>query len=183
MNPLTYEITVVKVSIPDYASLMLPMLQMAGDGREHEMEEAAESLAKRFKVTPEERIEAAHSELKARMADEVLERVKQCPPKFFEQLVVDLLVAMDYGGSATDAQAVGRTGDGGIDGVIKEDKLGLDAVYVQAKRWEGSVGRPQVSSFVGSLEPHRAKKGVFITTSNFTKDALDYVERTEKKIV
>ena len=133
--------------------------------------------------TPEERLESAHAELKDRLADDLLERVKQCPPNFFEQLVVDLLWKMGYGGSRTDAQAVGRTGDGGIDGIIKEDKLGLDSVYIQAKRWEGSVGRPQVSSFVGSLEPHRAKKGVFITTSNFTKDALDYVERTEKKIV
>jgi len=107
----------------------------------------------------------------------------QCPPKFFEQLVVDLLVAMNYGGSRKDAQAVGRTGDGGIDGVIKEDRLGLDAVYVQAKRWQDSVGRPQVQAFAGSLEGHRAKKGVFITTSTFTKDAREYVDRIEKKIV
>jgi len=98
--------------------------------------------------TPEERLESAHAELKARLADDLLERVKQCPPSFFEQLVVDLLWKMGYGGSRTDAQAVGRTGDGGIDGIIKEDKLGLDSVYIQAKRWEGSVGRPQVSSFV-----------------------------------
>ena len=133
--------------------------------------------------TPQERLETAHAELRARLADELLDRVMQCPPKFFEQLVVDLLVAMNYGGSRKDAQAVGRTGDGGIDGVIKEDRLGLDAVYVQAKRWQDSVGRPQVQAFAGSLEGHRAKKGVFITTSTFTKDAREYVDRIEKKIV
>src|SRR5450432_3020395 len=101
-----------------------------------------------------------------------------------ERLVVDLMVAMGYGGTLKDAgKAVGRTGDDGIDGIIKEDRLGLDAVYIQAKRWAAVVGRPDVQSFAGSLEGHRARKGVFITTSQFSKEAREYVTRIEKKIV
>ena len=118
------------------------------------------------------------------MAQELLKRIKSCSPRFFEQLVVDLLVEMGYGGSYKDAgQAVGQSGDGGVDGIIKEDKLGLDAIYIQAKRWEGTVGRPVVQAFAGSLEGHRARKGVLITTSQFSLDAQDYVTRIEKKIV
>lgn len=110
--------------------------------------------------------------------------MKKGSPAFFESLVVHLLVAMGYGGSVQDAgKAVGRSGDGGIDGIIKEDKLGLDAVYVQAKRWTGPVGRPVVQAFAGSLEGARARKGVLITTSTFTQDALDYVQRIEKRII
>ena len=97
---------------------------------------------------------------------------------------MDLLVAMGYGGSRKDAgEAVGQSGDGGVDGIIKEDKLGLDAIYLQAKRWEGTVGRPVVQAFAGSLEGHRARKGVLITTSQFSPEAQDYVTRIEKKIV
>lgn len=122
--------------------------------------------------------------LRSALANEVLEAVKKSTPRFFEELVVDLLVAMGYGGSVTDAgKAVGRSGDGGIDGIIKEDKLGLDVIYIQAKRWKDSVGRPVVQAFAGSLEGVRAKKGVFITTSTFSVDAIDYVQRIEKKIV
>ena len=113
-----------------------------------------------------------------------LTKLRECSPAFFEQVVVDLLVAMGYGGSRRDAgQAVGRAGDGGIDGIIKEDRLGLDGIYVQAKRWEASVGRPTVQAFAGSLEGHRARKGVLITTSELTGDARDYVTRIEKRIV
>jgi len=115
-----------------------------------------------------------------------LKRIREVPPAFFEALVVDLLVAMGYGGSRKDAgQALGRSGDGGVDGMIKEDKLGLDVVYVQAKRWKNgnTVGRPEVQAFAGSLEGHRARKGVFITTSKFTQDAIQYIQRIEKKIV
>ncbi len=108
----------------------------------------------------------------------------RCSPRFFEKLVVDLLVAMGYGGSRKDAgQAIGKTGDDGIDGIIKEDRLGLDAVYVQAKRWRATVGRPEVQAFAGSLEGHRARKGIFITTSQFSPDAKEYVGRIEKKII
>jgi restriction system protein len=114
----------------------------------------------------------------------LLDAVKKSSPDFFEKLVVELLVAMGYGGSIEDAgKAVGGAGDGGIDGIIKEDRLGLDVVYVQAKRWSGVVGRPVVQAFAGSLEGHRARKGVLITTSGFSQDAFDYVQRIEKKIV
>lgn len=136
------------------------------------------------KATPEERLEAAHEELRASLAADLLDRVSSCSPKFFEQLVVDLLVAMGYGGSRADAaQVVGKSGDGGIDGTIKEDKLGLDVIYVQAKRWEGTVGRKEIQSFAGSLEGERASKGVFITTSTFSAEAKEYVKKIGKKVV
>ena len=134
--------------------------------------------------TPEELLEVSYQNLRLSLAQELLERVKKCSPQFFEHLVVDLLVAMGYGGSRKDAgQAVGQSGDGGVDGIIKEDKLGLDIVYIQAKRWEAAVGRPTVQGFAGSLEGQRARKGVLITTSQFTADAKDYVNRIEKKII
>ncbi|MBN9391547.1 MAG: restriction endonuclease [Chloroflexi bacterium] len=136
------------------------------------------------KETPREILERSYQTLRSELAAELIERVKSCSSKFFEQLVVDLLVAMGYGGSQKDAgQAVGQSGDGGIDGIIKEDKLGLDAVYIQAKRWENTVGRPTVQAFAGSLEGNRARKGVLITTSQFSQDAKDYVNRIEKRIV
>jgi restriction system protein len=134
--------------------------------------------------TPEETLEASYHALRKRLADELLERVKACSPAFFEKLVVDLLVAMGYGGSRRDAgKAIGRSGDGGIDGIIKEDRLGLDAVYLQAKRWQGTVGEPVVREFAGSLEGHRARKGVLMTTSQFSPEARKYVGKIEKKIV
>jgi restriction system protein len=133
--------------------------------------------------TPEEILADNYQYLRDSVAHELLERIRSCSAKFFEELVLDLLVAMGYGGSRKDAERVGRIGDGGIDGTIKEDKLGLDFVYVQAKRWQGTVGRPVVQAFAGSLEGQRARKGVLITTSNFSPDAKDYVEKIEKKIV
>jgi restriction system protein len=134
--------------------------------------------------TPEETLESAYQKLRLALAQELLDRIKGCSPKFFERLVVDLLVAMGYGGSRKDAgQAVGQSGDAGIDGIIKEDKLGLDVVYIQAKRWEGVVGRPVVQAFAGSLEGQRARKGVLITTSKFSPEAFAYVGIIEKKIV
>lgn len=118
------------------------------------------------------------------VSSELLHTVKQCPPEFFERLVVDVLIKMGYGGSRKEAgQAVGKTSDGGIDGIIKEDKLGLDIIYIQAKRWENTVGRPEIQKFAGALQGQRARKGIFITTSNFTKDALSYVENIETKII
>lgn len=147
-------------------------------------EDQADGLAAPSDQTPEEAIELAYTDLRATLADDLLERVRACSPQFFERLVVELLVAMGYGGSLTDAgKAVGRTGDGGIDGIIKEDKLGLDVVCIQAKRWQNSVGRPEVQAFAGSMEGHRAKKGVMLTTAKFSKDAHDYVSRIERKIV
>ncbi len=114
----------------------------------------------------------------------MLERIKVSSPAFFEKLVVDLMIRMGYGGSREDAgKTVGRSGDGGIDGVINEDRLGLDVIYLQAKRWENTVGRPVVQGFVGSLAGKRANKGVLITTSDFSREARDYVDTISSKIV
>ena len=135
-------------------------------------------------ATPEETLEATWFSLKKSLAEEVLGKVRDSSPKFFERLVLDLLVRMGYGGSFADAATMlGTSGDEGVDGVIKEDKLGLDVVYVQAKRWGNQVGRPQVQAFAGSLEGQRARKGVMITTSTFSSDAKAYVEKIEKRIV
>ena len=134
--------------------------------------------------TPEEALEAAYAKMKASLASEVLARVKAASPEFFEKLVVELLLKMGYGGSRADAgQAVGKAGDEGIDGVISEDRLGLDIVYLQAKRWDGSVGRPEIQKFVGALHGKRAKKGVFITSGSFSADATSYVEHIDPKVV
>lgn len=144
----------------------------------------ADPVASEAVGTPQELLESGYSALRESLAGELLARVRTVSPGFFEQLVVDLLVSMGYGGSRQDAgAAIGRSGDGGIDGIIKEDRLGLDVVCVQAKRWAASVGRPEVQAFAGSLESQRARKGVFITTSTFTRDATDYVKAIEKRIV
>lgn len=143
------------------------------------MPETAELI---IQTTPEEALDEAYRALRQALAQELLDRVKKCSPRSFERLVVDLLVAMGYGGSQKDAgRAIGQSGDGGIDGVINEDKLGLDVVYVQAKRWEGTVSRPIVQAFAGSLEGRRARKGVLITTSQFSSDAREYVKNIEKQ--
>ncbi len=135
-------------------------------------------------ATPEETFEAAYQEMRGNLAAELLALISTNSPAFFEQLVIKLLVKMGYGGSIKDAgMAVGRTGDGGIDGIIKEDKLGLDVIYIQAKRWQGVVGRPEIQKFVGALHGQRAKRGVFITTSGFTKDAEQYVATIDPRVV
>jgi restriction system protein len=129
------------------------------------------------KQTPDEILESSYQSLRIDLAKQLVDQMMNCSPGFFEKLVVDLLVALGYGGSIKDAgQAVGQSGDGGIDGIIKEDKLGLDFVYIQAKRWEGTVGRPVVQAFAGSLMGQNARKGVFMTTSQFSKEARDYVK-------
>lgn len=134
--------------------------------------------------TPDERLDAAYKELRETLADDLLERVRQSTPKFFEQLVVDVLKAMGYGGPhASRAQVVGKSGDGGIDGVIPEDRLGLDMVYVQAKKWENPVGPDEIRKFVGSLGERRAHKGVFITSGAYTRGARDAAERANAKVV
>jgi restriction system protein len=136
--------------------------------------ESPESLAE----TPEELLESGSLKLRRQVESEVLARVKACPPEFFERLVVKLLTTIGYGGSLADAgKAIGKSGDGGIDGVIKEDKLGLDILYIQAKRWDNTVGRPEIQKFVGALHGRRAKKGIFITTSAFSKDATESASR------
>lgn len=246
------------MSIPDFQSLMLPLLQLVSDGKEHAVRDATLALGKQFKLTdeewsemlpsgraplfynrlawakthlkkaglvtqprrgvveiskkgrqvlekrpkhidlrmlqglpanpaptanskwgteptsasPEEVLERAHDEISKELADELIETVKQCSPDFFERLVVKLLLTMGYGGSQIEAgKAVGKSGDGGIDGVINEDRLGLDAIYIQAKRWEGSVGEGPVRDFKGALDAKGASKGVLITTSTFTPEA------------
>jgi restriction system protein len=134
--------------------------------------------------TPEELIEGGARTIRKELAGEILQRIKGCSPSFFERLVVELLVKMGYGGTRQDAgRAIGRSGDEGIDGVIHEDRLGLDVIYLQAKRWEGVVGRPEIQKFVGALQGQRAKKGVFITTSDFTKEAVEYVRNIDNKVV
>ena len=146
--------------------------------------EDVDTASEEAQATPEETLEASYVNLRRTLAEELIDRVKKCPPKFFEKLVVDLLVSMGYGGSRKDAgQAVGQSGDDGIDDIIKEDKLGLDVVYLRAKRWEATVGRPVVQAFAGSLEGQRARKGVLITTSQFSQEAKEYVSRIEKKII
>lgn len=134
--------------------------------------------------TPEDQLAAAYRRLRSELELDLLEQVKTVTPAFFERLVIDLLVAMGYGGSRQDAgRAIGKSGDGGIDGIIKEDKLGLDVIYVQAKRWEGTVGRPEIQKFAGALQGQRASKGVFITTSSYTREAREFVSLISTKII
>ena len=134
--------------------------------------------------TPEELLESGYIKIKKTLEQEIVSKLKLVHPSFFERIVVELLVKMGYGGSIQDAgRAIGRSGDEGIDGIIKEDKLGLDVIYIQAKRWEGIVGRPELQKFVGALAGQGAKKGIFITTSNFTKEALEYSPKNDTKIV
>jgi restriction system protein len=141
---------------------------------------SSQDIIEKTSQTPQEVLEISYQNLRQTLAQELLERIKNNPPKFFETLVVDLLVAMGYGGSRKDAgQAIGQVGDGGIDGIIKEDKLGLDAIYLQAKRWEGTVGGPIVQGFAGALIGKKARKGVFITTSNFSPQAKSFAGGTE----
>lgn len=264
------------MAIPDFQSIMRPMLELAADGKEHSMADTREELAEKFKLTqeeenlllpsgrqgrfanrvawarvylgqagalvsprrghfqitdrgrdvlkqapqritikdlerfpefiefrtpkartedstevihsesetPEEQLETAYLRFRNNIASELLARVKGASPKFFERLVVELLLKMGYGGSRKEAgEAIGKAGDEGIDGIINEDRLGLDVIYIQAKKWEGVVGRPEVQKFVGALHGKRAKKGVFITTSTFSSEAADYVARIDPKVV
>lgn len=143
-----------------------------------------ESITTATEQTPEEALELAHQSLRLSLAQDILSRILSCSPTFFERLVVELLVKMGYGGSRRDAgERIGQSGDGGIDGIIKEDRLGLDTIYIQAKKWQGSVGRPEIQKFVGALQGQRAKKGVFITTSSYTAEAIDYASRIDTKVV
>jgi restriction system protein len=265
------------MAIPDYQSIMLPLLKFAGDGKEHSLRQTIEALADEFDLTeeerrellpsgqqatfdnrvgwartylkkagllqstrrgyyrltergtktleqkppeitaaflrqfpefvefqkprrrvedteagreadelrtPEEEIEGAYQEARQDLATELLQTIQTCSPAFFERLVIDLLVRMGYGGTRKDAgQAIGRSGDGGIDGIIKEDRLGLDIVLIQAKRWENNVSRPEIQKFAGALQGQRARKGIFITTSAFSQAAQDYVSRIDSNIV
>ena len=138
-------------------------------------------VGERTGPTAEASIEENYQQIQGALAADLLQRIKDNTPAFFEELVIDLLVAMGYGGSREDAEAVGRSGDGGIDGIINEDVLGLDVIYVQAKRWQADVGEPPVRDFVGALQGRRARKGIFITTSAFANGAKKYVSEVDTK--
>jgi len=263
-----------RMSVPDYQSLMLPLLEFAADGAEHSVREARDALALRFNLsdsdkkqllasgtsvfanrtawakiyltraglfdgsrrghfvftergrqvlaekpvrldarylqrfaefnifvgrkrevpqpasqaavldTPDEGLEQAYARLREALASELLSRIKANSPQFFEQLLVELLLRMGYGGSRREAgEAIGRAGDEGIDGIISEDRLGLDLIYLQAKKWDGTVGRPEIQKFVGALHGKRARKGVFLTTGAFSAEAREYVSRIDPKVV
>lgn len=153
-------------------------------GRTREEYSISDTEISQISATPEEILENSYLAIRRSLAQELLFKIKSSTPSFFETLVVELLVKMGYGGSIKDAgRSIGRSGDEGIDGIIKEDKLGLDVIYVQAKRWENVVGRPEIQKFVGALAGQGAKKGVFITTSRYTNEARDYQPRNETKIV
>lgn len=151
-----------------------------------EVEENETAIIEANEQTPEESLDKAYQRIRKSLSSELLNKVLELSPAFFERLVVELLVKMGYGGSIKDAgKALGRSGDEGIDGTIKEDKLGLDIIYIQAKRWRPGniVGRPELQKFVGALAGQGAKKGIFITTSYFTREAIEYTPRNETKIV
>lgn len=134
--------------------------------------------------TPEEALEQAYQSIRKDLASELLAKVKSSSPKFFETLVVELLLKMGYGRSRADAgKAIGASGDEGVDGIISEDRLGLDTIYIQAKRWDGTVGRPEIQKFVGALHGKRARKGVFLTTGVFSSEARDYVSHIDPRVV
>lgn len=134
--------------------------------------------------TPAERLEAAYQILRENLASELLAQLKLSSPMFFEKVVVEVLVKMGYGGSRKDAgQAIGRSGDEGIDGIIKEDRLGLDIIYIQAKKWEDPISRPEIQKFAGALQGKRARKGIFITTSRFCDTAKDFAANIDSKII
>ncbi len=135
-------------------------------------------------LTPLEIIDNNFQILKNNLAEELLAKIKESSSQFFENLVIDLLVKMGYGGTRKDAaKVIGKSGDEGIDGIIKEDRLGLDVLYIQAKKWEGSVSRPEIQKFVGALVGKKASKGIFITTSYFSKEAIDYVSQVNSKVI
>lgn len=178
-QPKTINVKLLK-QYPEF----LEFQQLKGT-RSGEKESSLRGSPDNSKATPSEALESAYENLRDELADELLARLKKSSPSFFERIVVELLVKMGYGGSRADAgKAIGRSGDGGIDGIIKEDKLGLDVVYIQAKRWENNpVGRPDVMQFAGALQAQKATKGIFITTSRFTEDARSYVSQIGSKIV
>jgi restriction system protein len=172
-KPLEINIKFLK-QFPEFIAFQVPQKKEVIDIEQEETKQQ----------NPEELIELGYIKIRQSLEQDVLSKLKTVDPYFFEKIVVELLVKMGYGGSIQDAgKAIGKSGDEGIDGIIKEDKLGLDVIYIQAKRWEGVVGRPEVQKFVGALAGQRAKKGVFITTSYFTKEAAEYARQMDTKIV
>ena len=165
---------------PEYVEFRTPK----DEGGEPKSESIPQTVPETDKWTPEDHLEYGYQRIREQLVTDLLLKVKEGSPAFFEKLVVELLLAMGYGGSRQDAgRTVGKTGDGGIDGVINEDRLGLDVIYVQAKRWEGNVGRPEIQKFAGALQGQRARKGIFITTSDFSKDANEYAAMIDSRIV
>jgi restriction system protein len=139
-------------------------------------EEPSSACDENESKTPAERLEEAYMTLRENLASELISQLKSSSPNFFEKVVIEVLVKMGYGGSRKDAgQAIGRSGDEGIDGIIKEDRLGLDIIYIQAKKWENTISRPEIQKFAGALQGKRARKGIFITTSDFSQSAHEYV--------
>src|SRR5205085_9788535 len=175
-NPPSINVKFLR-QFPEFSAFQAPADK---DNKTSENNHETQEIIEKTNQTPQEILETSYQNLRQTLAQELLERIKNNSPKFFESLVVDLLVAMGYGGSRKDAgQAVGQVGDGGIDGIIKEDKLGLDAIYLQAKRWEGTIGGPVVQGFAGALIGKKARKGVFITTSTFSPQARSFASGTE----
>ncbi len=149
-------------------------------GNKIESDEGNEEIDK----TPDELINIGISQISIELSKMLLSQIKDCSAYFFEQIVVDLLLKMGYGGSLVEnGEVTAKSGDEGIDGIIKEDKLGLDKIYIQAKKWEGSVSRPEIQKFVGALQGQKAKKGIFITTSLFTKEAIEYAKNLELTVI
>ncbi len=147
-------------------------------------EQSAVVPAPEIAETPEELLERSFQSINEELAGSLLEQVKACSPAYFESLVIELLLKMGYGRNRVEAgKAIGRSGDEGIDGIISEDRLGLEAIYIQAKRWAGTVGRPEIQKFVGALHGKRARKGVFITTGTFSSEARDYVSHIDPRVV
>ncbi|MEW6144227.1 MAG: restriction endonuclease [Thermodesulfobacteriota bacterium] len=174
-NPAEIDTNYLK-QFPEFLEFITPRKEIeSAEGNQRQLSKS---------LTPQELIEQGYQSLHNELSLDLLELVKKSTPRFFEKLVVELLLAMGYGGSRKDAgKAVGKSGDGGIDGIINEDKLGLDVIYIQAKRWENSVGSKEIRNFVGSLVGHKANKGVFITTSSYSKDALEYVKTINHKVI
>lgn len=179
-NPKRIDVELLKT----YPSF-IEFYEKSGTGKSKDEDEATDKAATST-VTPEEQIDAASSILRKALKADLLTRVHKQTPAFFEHLIVELLVAMGYGGSHQDAaRSLGKSGDGGIDGIIDEDRLGLDRIYVQAKRYspEQTIGRPAIQGFVGSLVGFGASKGVFVATCSFSKQALDYVENLPQRVI
>jgi len=171
---------VERLSVVDPLVPLRPLTAVDGD---HDVRMIEEHNIRVSASTPDERLERALTEMRDATSEDLLETIGRGSPKFFETLVLDLLHAMGYGASRTDLQHVGRSGDGGIDGIVSLDRLGLEKVFVQAKRWQNSVGPESVQAFYGALEGRRANKGVLITTSSFTAGAIDFARLIEKIVL
>ena len=175
-HPDRIDVSVLK-SVPEFAEFHSSSRRRGGT-----IEDA--SSLEDVATTPDERIQTAYSEHRQALVQTVLDRISTTDPEFFERLVLDVLVGMGYGGNLAEAsEHLGRTNDGGVDGVIQEDRLGLDSIYVQAKQWANPVGRPEIQKFVGALEGQQASKGVFITSSRFSPEAELYAKGVRSRVI